>query len=117
LSDLIPHEICLASSPEIIGLIVFSNFSIALADFVIPSILAIGLWRCRMPVPAIIALFGVFIAGCGGTHVMEIVTMYLGGGWYWGQVTVLLIAAAASLTTSAVLVDVLLRPNKWFLHG
>jgi hypothetical protein len=48
---------------------------------------------------------------------MDIVTMYLGGNWYWAQVAVLLITAAASLTTSAVLIDVLLRPNRWFPHG
>jgi hypothetical protein len=117
MSDLIPHEVCLASSPDIIGLIIFSNFSIALACFVIPSILAIAVSRFRMHVPAIKALFAVFITGCGGTYVMDIVTMYLGGSWYWGQVTVLLITAAASLTVLAVLLDVLLRPNKWFPHG
>jgi hypothetical protein len=78
MSDLIPHDICLALSPEIIGEIAFAIFGIALVYFVIPSILAISLRCFRMPVPAIIALFGVLIAGCGGTHVMEIVTMYLG---------------------------------------
>jgi len=52
-------------------------------------------------------------AGCGGTYVMEIVTMYLGGRWYWGQVVVLVITAIASLTTSAVLGEALLRPHKW----
>ena len=50
MSDLIPHGVCLASSPEIIGLIVFSNFSIALAYFAIPSFLAIGVSRFRTPV-------------------------------------------------------------------
>ena len=90
MSDLIPHGVCLASSPEIIGLIVFSNFSIALAYFAIPSILAIKVSRFRTPVPVIKALFGVFIIGCGGTYVMDIVTMYLGGNWYWAQVAVLL---------------------------
>jgi hypothetical protein len=68
-------------------------------------------------VPVIKALFGVFIIGCGATYVMDIVTMYLGGNWYWAQVAVLLITAVASLTTSAVLIDVLLRPNRWFPHG
>ena len=117
ISELIPHGVCLASSPEIIGLIVFSNVSIALAYFAIPSILAIGVSRFRTPVPVIKTLFGVFIIGCGGTYVMDIVTMYLGGNWYWVQVAVLLITAVVSLTTSAVLIDVLLRPNRWFPHG
>jgi hypothetical protein len=69
------------------------------------------------PVPVMKTLFGVFIIGCGGTYVMDIVTMYLGGNWYWAQVAVSLITAVASLTTSAVLIDVLLRPNRWFPHG
>jgi len=64
----IPHGVCLASSPTI----VFSSFSIALAYFVIPSILSIAASRFRMPVPAIKALFGVFIRGCGGTYVVDI---------------------------------------------
>jgi len=38
--------------------------------------------------------------------------MYLGGRWYWGQVAVLVIIAITSLTTSAVLVDILPRPHK-----
>ena len=117
MSDLIPHGVCLASSPEIIALIVFSNFSIALAYFAIPSIFAIGVSCFRTPVPVIKALFGVFIIGCGGTYVMDIVTMYLGGNCYGAQVAILLITAAANLTTSAVLIDVLLRPNRWFPHG
>jgi hypothetical protein len=62
---------------------------------------------------AIIAFLGVFIAGCGGTRVMEIVTIYLGGHRYWGRVAVLVITTIASLTTSAVLVDVLPHPHKW----
>jgi len=99
MSDLIPHGVCLASSPEIIALIVFSNFSIALAYFAIPSVFAIGVSCFRTPVPVIKALFGVFIIGCGGTYIMDIVTMYLGGNWYWAQVAVLLITAVASLTT------------------
>ncbi len=50
MSDLIPHDIAL--SPEIIGVIVFAIFGIALAYFVMPSTLAISLRRFRMPVDA-----------------------------------------------------------------
>jgi len=111
MSDLIPHDICLALYQKYWGNR-FCDFRHRVSLLRDPSILAISLRRFRMPVPAIIALFGVLIAGCGGTHVMEIVTMYLGGRWYWGQVAVLVITVIASLTTWAVLVDVLLRPHK-----
>jgi hypothetical protein len=79
----------------------------------IPIVLAVLLFRYRMPMPTIITLFCVFIAGCGATHAMDIVTMYVGGNWYWVQVVALAITAVASLTTSAVLMDVLLRPDRW----
>jgi hypothetical protein len=112
-SSLLPHGMCLSSSPEIIALIVAGNLGIALAYFVIPVILAILLFSWRVPMPTVITLFGVFIAGCGASHVMEIVTMYVGGDWYWLQVVALGITAIASLTTSAVLIDVLFRPHRW----
>ena len=115
--NLIPHGICLSSSPEIIALIVASNFGIVLAYFAIPAILAILLLRHMIPMPVIITLFCVFIAGCGASHAMDIVTMYVGGNWYWVQVVILGITAVASLTTSAVLIDVLLRPDKWVPHS
>ena len=111
--DLPPHGICLSSSPEIIALIVASNFGIAVAYFTISIILAIVLFRYRIPMPTIITLFCVFIAGCGGSHIMDIVTMYAGGNWYWVQVAALAVTAVASLTTSAVLIDALLRPDQW----
>jgi hypothetical protein len=111
--NLMPHGICLSSSPQIIALIVASNFAIVVAYSVIPMVLGVLLFRHRMPMPTIITLFGVFIAGCGATHAMDIVTMYVGGNWYWLQVTALAITAVASRTTSAVLMDVLLRPDRW----
>lgn len=116
--NLVPHGICLSSSPEIIALIVASNFGIALAYFVIPVVLAVLLFLYRIPMPTIITLFCVFITGCGTSHVMDIVTMYVGGAWYWVQAAVLIVTAVASLTTSVVLMDVLLRPDRWVpQHG
>jgi two-component system NtrC family sensor kinase len=115
--NLVPHGICLSSSPGIIALLVAANFGIVLAYFAIPAILAILLFRHRIPMPTIITLFCVFIAGCGASHAMDIVTMYVGGNWYWVQVVVLAITAVASLTTSAVLMDVLLHLDKWIPRG
>jgi hypothetical protein len=114
--NLVPHGICLSSSPEIIALIVVADFGIALAYFAIPALMGILLFRYRIPMPTIITLFCVFIAGCGGTHVMDIITMYVGGDWYWIQVAVLIVTAVASLTTSVVLTDILLRPARWIPH-
>ena len=111
--DLLPHGICLSASPEIIALMVTANFGIALAYCTIPVILLVLSIRFPTPMPAVTSLFCVFIAGCGTTHLMDIVTMYVGGNWYWLQAGVLSITAVASLTTSAVLIDVLLRPGKW----
>ena len=111
--NLLPHGICLSSSPEIIALMVAANFGIALAYCAIPVILLMLLARYRTPMSTVTTLFCVFIAGCGTSHVMDIVTMYVGGSWYWVQAVVLSITAVASLTTSAVLIDVMLRPDRW----
>ena len=45
---------------------------------------------------------------------MEIVTMYLGGRWYWRLVVALVITAIANVTTSAVLVEGLPHPHNGF---
>ena len=115
IADLEPHGICLASSPDIVGMLVFSDFCIALAYFIIPAILFAAVRRT--PAPTLFTLFGIFIFGCGLSHVMDVVTMFFGDGWYWRQAAVLVITACASLTTAAVLVDAFLHPENWLARG
>ena len=117
MSDLIPHGVCRASSPgnhcaDRLFQLQYRFSVLRDSEYSRDRSVAFS-----TPMPVIKALFGVFFIGCGGTYVMDIVTMYLGGNWYWAQVALLIITTVASLTTSAVLIDVLLRPNRWFPHG
>jgi hypothetical protein len=78
MSDLIPHGVCLAIPGNYWAdrlLQLQHRFSV-LRDSEYSR--GIGVSRFRTPVPVIKALFGVFIIGCGGTYVMDIVTMYPG---------------------------------------
>ena len=110
---LIPHGICLSSSPQVIALIVASNIGIVVAYLAMPIIFAILLFRYRIRLRIVLTLCCAFITGCGASHVMDIVTMYAGGNWYWVQAVTLAFTAVMSLTTAAVMLDLVLRPNFW----
>ena len=72
---------CLSAEPLLIWLLVIFNAGIALAYFIIPVAL-LAYFKVERP-PTIIYLFAAFILGCGATHVMQVVTMYVGGASYW----------------------------------
>jgi hypothetical protein len=110
-SSLIPHSICLSSEPLLIFLSVFFNAGIAVAYFVIPFAL-FKYFHVGKP-STMVYLFGAFILGCGGTHVMQIVTMYFGGLDYWIEVVVCGITFIASAGTAIVLLTEGPRIQEW----
>jgi len=98
---LVPHAICLSLEPLLIWLLVIFNGGIALAYFIIPLAL---LKYLRIIGPSTITyMFAIFILGCGFTHVMQIVTMYIGGISYWVEMLVCGITFIASACTAMVL--------------
>lgn len=100
-SYLEPHAICLSPEPLLIRLLVIFNIGIAFAYFAIP----LGILQfMRIGRPHTMTyLFAVFIFGCGLTHVMQVVTMYMGGINYWIEAAVCGMTFIASSATALVL--------------
>jgi len=105
---LMPHGFCYQWNPALIWLHSISDMLIAIAYFSIPPTL-IYLVRKKRSIPFdwMFVCFGVFIAACGATHLMEIVTLWTPVYWLSGGVKV--ITAFASLPTAFLLAKVVPR--------
>jgi PAS domain S-box-containing protein len=92
--DFMPHGYCYLWNPRIVWLHVISDGMIALSYYCIPLAL-VYLVRRREDLPFnwIFGMFGLFIVGCGTTHVMEIWTV-----WHASY----LLAGILKATTAAV---------------
>src|SRR5690349_7331231 len=98
-----PHGFCYQWNPALVWLHVVSDTLIALAYFSIPIAL-LHLVRKRRDIPFswMFVCFGIFIAACGATHLMEVWTLWIPSYWLSGGVKV--VTALASIPTSAALV-------------
>lgn len=105
-NGLMPHGFCYQWKPALIWLHVVSDILIALAYFSIPVAL-IHLVRKRRDIPFswMFVCFGVFIAACGATHLMEVWTLWVPSYWFSGGVKV--ITALASIPTAVSLVQLI----------
>jgi|GEM_PF-716894 len=75
--DFIPHGQSYLWRPEIVSMHVISDAVIALSYWSIPfSLLYILRRRPDVPVRWLVGLFVVFIAACGVTHLMEVITVW-----------------------------------------
>jgi hypothetical protein len=102
----LPHGYCYLWTPGLVELHLISDVLIAIAYFSIPLTLLYFI-RKRHDVPYrwMFALFGLFIVGCGATHVMEAWTLWYPTYWLSGGVKAL--TAVASLGTALLLVRVM----------
>jgi len=102
-NGLMPHGFCYQWKPALIWLHSVSDALIALAYFSIPIAL-IHLVRKRRDIPFswMFVCFGVFIAACGATHLMDVWTLWIPSYWFSGGVKV--ITALASIPTAVSLV-------------
>jgi PAS domain S-box-containing protein len=100
-----PHGFCYQWKPALIWLHTISDTLIAAAYFSIPIGL-IYLVRKKRSIPFdwMFICFGIFIAACGATHLMEVVTLWLPIYWISGGAK--LITALASLPTAILLTRV-----------
>jgi PAS domain S-box-containing protein len=98
-----PHGYCYLWNPKLVWLHAISDLLIALAYLVIPLTL-IYLLRKRRDIPFnwIFLCFGVFIAACGATHLMEVWTLWVPSYWLSGGVKT--VTALASVSTAVLLV-------------
>ena len=101
-----PHAICLLHDPPVMLFQILSDLLIALAYFAIPS----ALWyftRHRRDVPfrGVVVWFGIFIIGCGCTHLANIMEVWL--PWYWLSGSIKLATAIVSWITLAQLLPLI----------
>lgn len=107
-SDFMPHGYCYRWRPELVWLHATSDAAIALSYFFIPLALIYFVRKRRdLPFHWMFLLFGLFIFGCGGTHAMEIWTLWHGTYRLAGVIKA--ITAVASVTTAAALVPMIPR--------
>src|SRR5579872_5410163 len=102
-SDFMSHGHCYFWKPEIVWLHAVSDGLIALSYYFIPFML-IYLVRKRRDLPFhwMFFMFGIFILGCGTTHVMELWTLWHGTYRLAGLIKA--ITAAASVATAIALI-------------
>jgi len=100
--SLLPHGFCYLWDPLLIWLHGLSDSLIAMAYFSIPPTLIYLIRKKRsIPFDWMFVCFGCFIAACGATHLMEVVTLWTPVYWISGGVKV--ITAFASVPTAILL--------------
>lgn len=107
ISALIPHGMCLSSSPFAVWLNALGNLSIAFVYVAIP----LRLWFLLGSIPGrafvfspVLKLFGAFILLCGLTHLIDVMTLFVGGFMYIAQDTLLFVTAIVSFCALTALV-------------
>jgi C4-dicarboxylate-specific signal transduction histidine kinase len=101
-SSFMPHGMCFLWQPGVLWLHAISDTVIAVSYYLIPIALIYFVRRRRdVPFNWMIVMFGVFILGCGTTHVMGVWTLWWPNYWIDGFVKAG--TAAASVVTAALL--------------
>ena len=96
-TDFLPHGTCYLWDPGVVWLHVVSDALITLSYYSIPLILIYLVRRRRdLPFNWIFWMFGIFILGCGTTHLMEIWTV-----WHPTYVLAGVVKAATALVSVA----------------
>jgi PAS domain S-box-containing protein len=104
-STFAPHGFCYQWDWRLILLHVSSDALIAAAYMSIPvTLLYFVRQRRDLPFHWIFVLFGVFIVACGGTHVMEIWTLW--HAHYWASGVLKAVTATSSVLTAILLVKI-----------
>jgi two-component sensor histidine kinase len=102
-TDFLPHLYCYLRNPRLVWTHVIADTLIGIAYLAISVTLGYLVHRARRDIPFhwMFLAFGLFIIACGGTHFMEVVTIWI--PVYVLSAAVKLFTAAVSLTTAAVL--------------
>jgi two-component system, LuxR family, sensor kinase FixL len=100
-----PHGYCYLWSPDLIGLHVVSDSLIALSYLSIPITL-VHFTRKRRDIPFswMFLCFGAFIVACGGTHLMEVWTIWFPSYWLAGALKA--VTGCFSVVTAILLIRV-----------
>lgn len=98
-----PHGHCYLWDPTLLAIHAGSDSFIGLSYIIISITLGYLLYRAHQDLPFqwLLVAFGLFIIACGGTHVMEVITLWTPAYWLSGSVK--LITALSSVATAVVL--------------
>jgi len=98
-----PHGHCYLWNPSLVRLHLLTDLAIGLSYIAISVTLLYLVWRARQDVPFswIFVCFGVFVLACGGTHFMEVWTLWT--PLYWLSGAVKFVTATASVLTAILL--------------
>ena len=104
-SPFMPHSFCYLWNQKLIWLHAISASLVALAYLSIPLTL-VHIVRKRRDIPFdwVFGCFALFILACGGTHVMEVVTLWIPAYWYSGALKAL--TAVVSIMTAVLLIQI-----------
>jgi signal transduction histidine kinase len=101
-----PHGYCLSWQPHLLWLHAGADLVTAIAYFTIPALLLVLVRRRQdLQFSWMFVLFGVFILACGGTHVMNLWTLWVPD--YLAAGVLKAITALASVGTAVALVPLL----------
>jgi two-component sensor histidine kinase len=102
-TSFLPHAFCYLRNPPLIWTHVISDALIGIAYLAISITLGYLIYRTRRDIPFhwMFLAFGLFIVACGGTHIMEVITVWI--PVYVLSATVKVFTALASVTTAAIL--------------
>jgi two-component sensor histidine kinase len=102
-NDYLPHVFCYLRRPALVWTHVTADSLIGLAYLAISVTLAYLVYKARRDIPFhwMFLAFGLFIIACGGTHFMEVVTIWK--PVYVFSAAVKIFTALASLMTAVVL--------------
>ena len=102
-SSFLPHAYCYLRNPGLVWTHVSADTLIGISYLAISVTLGFLGYKGRRDIPYhwMFLAFGLFILGCGGTHFMEVVTVWI--PVYVLSAAVKVFTAAVSLTTAAVL--------------
>jgi two-component sensor histidine kinase len=102
-ANFLPHAYCYLKNPVLVWTHVIADSLIAISYFAISITLGHLGYKGRRDIPFhwMFLAFGLFILGCGGTHLVEGITVWV--PVYVLAAAVKLFTAAVSLTTAAVL--------------
>ncbi len=107
-NDFMPHGYCYLWNAKLVWLHVISDSLIALAYLSIPVTLVFFIRKRRdVPFNWVFVCFGAFILACGGTHLMEVWTLWHASYWLSGVLKA--VTAVASVGTAILLVRLIPR--------
>lgn len=98
-----PHVHCYLGQTSLTWTMVITNLAIGLSYFAISLMLIRLVRKVKVPFTPIVLCFGLFIAACGATHLMEVWTLWHPD--YWIDASVKVLTAFASVGTAVYLND------------